>query len=51
MARKLNLSGHMLIWTFYLGFVCETRAQCLSARFSYTLFSSSRLNLATDAMN
>jgi hypothetical protein len=33
----LNVSGHMLIWTFLLVLVCATRAQSLSAPFSYTL--------------
>jgi hypothetical protein len=35
--HKLNVSGHMLIRTFVLVLVCGTRAQSLSASFSYTL--------------
>jgi hypothetical protein len=35
--HKLNVSGHMIIWTFVLVLVCGTRAQNLSAPFSYTL--------------
>jgi hypothetical protein len=34
--HKLNVSGHMLIWTFFLVLVCGTRAQNLSASFSFT---------------
>jgi hypothetical protein len=36
--HKWNVSGHMLIWTFFLGLVCGTRIQSLSAPFSYTLY-------------
>jgi hypothetical protein len=36
--HKLNVSGHMLIWTFFLVLVCGTRAQNLSAPFSYTIY-------------
>jgi hypothetical protein len=35
--HKLNVCGHMLIWTFFLVLACGTRAQSLSAPFSYTL--------------
>jgi hypothetical protein len=34
--RKLNVSGHVLIWICLL--LCGTRAQNLSAPFSYTLY-------------
>jgi hypothetical protein len=36
--HKLNVSGHMLIWTFVLVLVCGTRAQSLSAPFCRTLY-------------
>jgi hypothetical protein len=36
LTHKLNVSGHMLRCTFL---VCETRAQSLSAHFSYTLYT------------
>jgi hypothetical protein len=36
--HKLNVSGHILIWTFFLVLVCGIRAQSLSAPFSYTLY-------------
>jgi hypothetical protein len=35
--NKLNVFGRMLIWTFFLVLVCETRAQNLTAPVSYTL--------------
>jgi hypothetical protein len=35
--EKLNVSGHMLIWTFFLVLICGTRAQNLSSLFGYTL--------------
>jgi hypothetical protein len=34
--HKLNVSGHMLIWTLSLVLLCGTRAQSLCAPFSYT---------------
>jgi hypothetical protein len=34
---KLNVSGHMLIWTFFLVLGCGTRAQSLSASFKGSL--------------
>jgi hypothetical protein len=34
---KLNVSGHVLLWTFYLVSACGTRAQGLSASFSLIL--------------
>jgi hypothetical protein len=37
--HKLNISCHMLIWTFFLVLVCGTRAQSLSAPFGYSLHS------------
>jgi hypothetical protein len=37
--HKLNVSGHMLIWTFSLVLVSGTYAQNLSTPFSYTLHS------------
>jgi hypothetical protein len=37
-AHKLNVSRHILVWTFFLILVCGTRAQSLSAPFTYTLF-------------
>jgi hypothetical protein len=42
---KLNVSGRMLIWTFLLVLVCGTRAQSLSAPFSYTLYTILQLIL------
>jgi hypothetical protein len=36
---KLNVSRHMLIWTFFHVLVCTTHAQSLSAPFSYNLYS------------
>jgi hypothetical protein len=36
--HKLNVSGKMLMWTFFLVSVCGTRAQSLSAPFSYILY-------------
>jgi hypothetical protein len=36
--HELNVSGHMLIWTFFLVLVCGIRAQSLSAPFSYTAY-------------
>jgi hypothetical protein len=36
--HKLNVSRHILIWTFFLVFLCGIRAQNLSATFSYTLY-------------
>jgi hypothetical protein len=41
--HKLNVSGHMMIWTFFLGLVCGTHAQCLSTLISYTLYNSPKL--------
>jgi hypothetical protein len=35
--HKLNVSGHTLMWTFFLVPVCGNRAQNSSALFSYTL--------------
>jgi hypothetical protein len=35
--HKLNVSGHMLVWTFFV-LVCGTLAQSLSASSSYTLY-------------
>jgi hypothetical protein len=32
--QKLNVSGHMLIWTLFLVFVCGTRARGVSASFT-----------------
>jgi hypothetical protein len=37
--HKSNVSGHMSMWTSFLVLVCGTRAQSLSAHFSYTLYS------------
>jgi hypothetical protein len=34
---KLNVLEHMLLWTFFLVLVYGTRAQSVSAPFSYTL--------------
>jgi hypothetical protein len=34
--HKLNVPGHMFIWTFFLVVVCANLAQNLSAPFSYT---------------
>jgi hypothetical protein len=39
--HKFIVSGHMLILTFFLVWVCGTRVQNLSAPFSYTLYSVS----------
>jgi hypothetical protein len=39
--HKLNVSGHILIWTFFLLLICGTHAQSLSAPFSYTLYTGS----------
>jgi hypothetical protein len=36
--HKLNVSGLMLIWTFFLRLVCGIGAQNLSAPFSYNLY-------------
>jgi hypothetical protein len=36
--HKLIVSGHVLIWTIFLALVFETRAQNISAPFSYTLY-------------
>jgi hypothetical protein len=36
--HELNVSGHMLMWTFLLVLVCGTRAESLPAPFSYTLY-------------
>jgi hypothetical protein len=33
-----TVSGHMLIWTFFLVFVCGSRAQSSFIPFSYTLY-------------
>jgi hypothetical protein len=44
--NKLNISGHMLIWTFFLVLVCGTRAQNLSTAFSYTLYLYASLRAA-----
>jgi hypothetical protein len=38
MAHKLNYSGHMFIWTFFLAVVYGTRAQSLFAPFSCILY-------------
>jgi hypothetical protein len=38
--HKLNVSGHTFTWTFFPVLVCGTRAQSLSALFTYTLYSS-----------
>jgi hypothetical protein len=36
--HRLNVSGHMLIWTFFFLFLVRgTRAQSLSLHFSYTV--------------
>jgi hypothetical protein len=35
--HKLNVSGHTLIWTLFLGLVRGTRVQNLSLPFGYTL--------------
>jgi hypothetical protein len=32
--HKLNVSGYILVWKFFLILVCETRAQSLSAPFT-----------------
>jgi hypothetical protein len=49
--RKLNVSGHMLIWIFFLVLVCETRAQNLSAPFSYTLYTKDHGNRVRQSGN
>jgi hypothetical protein len=36
--KKLNISGHMFIRSFFLLLVCGTGAQSLFAPFSYTLY-------------
>jgi hypothetical protein len=36
--HKLNVPGHMLIWIFFLVYICGTHAQILSSPFTYTLF-------------
>jgi hypothetical protein len=36
--HKLNVTGHMLIWTSFLVLVFGTRGQSLSASFNYTLY-------------
>jgi hypothetical protein len=36
-AHELNVSRHMLIWTFFIVLLCGTCARSLSASFSYTL--------------
>jgi hypothetical protein len=36
--HKLNVSGQILIWTFFLILECGTRAQNLPTRFTYTLY-------------
>jgi hypothetical protein len=38
-SHKLNVSGYMAIWTFFLVFTSGTCAQNLFATFSYTLYS------------
>jgi hypothetical protein len=38
--NKLNVSGQMFTWTFFLVLVRETRAQSLSPSFSYSLCSA-----------
>jgi hypothetical protein len=38
-SRKLNVSGHMLIWTFFPVSVRGTRAENLSAPFSHILYN------------
>jgi hypothetical protein len=37
-SHKLNISGHMLIRTYFLVLECGTRTQSLSVPFSYTLY-------------
>jgi hypothetical protein len=37
-SHELNVPGHMLIWTLRLVSACGTRAQNLSAHFSYFLY-------------
>jgi hypothetical protein len=36
--HMLNVSGHVLIWTFFLVLLCGTLAQVLSTPFNYTLY-------------
>jgi hypothetical protein len=43
--RRLNVSGHLLIWTFFVILVGGTRAQSLSAPFSYTPYTVTRDHL------
>jgi hypothetical protein len=38
--HKLNVSGHMLIWTVFLVLISVTRAKILSALFRYTLYGT-----------
>jgi hypothetical protein len=35
--HKLNVSRHMLIWTFFLVLVCGTRAKNSSTAYAYTI--------------
>jgi hypothetical protein len=37
---KLNASGHMLIWTFFLVLVCGTSVPDLFTPFSFALYST-----------
>jgi hypothetical protein len=36
--HKLNVSRHMLIWTFFIVLICGTHAQSMSSPFSYILY-------------
>jgi hypothetical protein len=54
--HKLHVSGHVLIWTFFLVSVCGTRAQSSSAPFSYILytgvyFEAPQTDAITDGMH
>jgi hypothetical protein len=35
--HRLDFSGHMLLWTFFLVLLCSIRVQILSGPFCYTL--------------
>jgi hypothetical protein len=45
--HEINVSGHMLIRTFFLVLVCGTRVQNLSAPFSYTPYISNSSSFPT----
>jgi hypothetical protein len=41
--HKLNASGQVSIWTYFLVLECGTRAQGLSVPFSYALYNAQGL--------